>query len=137
MVAGHLRRGSEGEKVAARFLKKKGYKIITANWRARGGELDMVASKGRDLVFVEVKARTAGGLGDPAESVTPEKRRRLTSAAREYLTKHDLWSSRCRFDVVLVTYAADGDTSPEIEHIENAFDFSDALGRGHPSWQPW
>lgn len=137
MAARHLERGREGERLAARFLKAKGYKVVAENWRGKGGELDMVAAKGHYLVFVEVKARAKGGMSGPAEAVTPGKRSRLTRAAQEYLSANRLWESRCRFDVVLVTFPEDGSQSPEIEHIENAFDFSDSVGRGHASWQPW
>jgi putative endonuclease len=137
MAARHLERGREGERVAKSFLKKKGYKIVAENWRGAGGELDMVAAIGNTLVFVEVKARDERGMAGPAEAVTREKRRRLTRAAGEYLSKHKLWKSHCRFDVVLVTMSGEGDAEPEIEHIENAFGFSDAMGRGNPSWQPW
>lgn len=137
MVARHLKRGREGERAAKRFLKKKGYKIVVENWRGTGGELDMVATIGHTLVFVEVKTRAEGGMAGPAEALTREKQKRLARAAGEYLTRNKLWESRCRFDVVLLTIHGDDDVNPEIEHIENAFDFSDAVGRGDASWQPW
>jgi putative endonuclease len=96
----------------------------------------MVAGKGHDLIFVEVKTRAKGGMSSPADGVTMEKRRRLARAAAEYLSRHKLWSRPCRFDLVLVAFTDDG-KEPEIEHIENAFEVTDALGRRHASWQPW
>lgn len=137
MAARHLERGREGEKAARKHLRKKGYKIVARNWSGSCGELDMVAVIGQTLVFVEVKARDGGGMAGPADAITPAKRRKLAKAAGEYLSRHKLWESRCRFDVVLVTMHGEDDADPEIEHIENAFEFSDAVGRGDPSWQPW
>jgi putative endonuclease len=137
VAARHLERGAKGEAAAKRLLKKKGYKILVENWRGAGCELDMVAVKGHDLVFVEVKARAKTGMAAPAEAVTFEKRRRLLRAARQYLSENNLWESRCRFDVVLVSFPDRDNENPETEHIENAFDFSDAVGRGDAPWQPW
>jgi putative endonuclease len=123
--ARHLSLGVAGENLAREHLTAKGYEIIDANWRDRGLELDLVCRLDDLLVFVEVKTRTQGGLTTALESLGKTKQARLVKAASSYLS---------RFDLVCVS--VDGD-KPRIEHVQNAFDFGSALGRGHAAWQPW
>lgn len=130
MPARHLTLGQQGEKVAADFLKKKGYKIVERNWRSRDGELDIICRKGRVIVFAEVKTRTPGPMNRPHYGMTAAKQRRLTRAAQQWLSANDKWSHSCRFDLVAVELS---DTSePAIEHTQNAFSLSADSG-----WQPW
>jgi putative endonuclease len=110
--------GNEGERAAARYLRRRGLRIITRNYRTTRGEIDLIARDGDTLVFVEVKTRRAGR---PAEAVTPQKQRRLTLAALNFLRRFELLEQRCRFDVVAVVWP-DGARSPTIEHIPNAFE---------------
>src|SRR5829696_5629567 len=82
------RLGREGERLAARFLRKHGYKILYRNFRApHGGEADLVCrDKGTDtLVFVEVKTRRGGGYGTPAEAVTVDKQQLIIRGALAWL----------------------------------------------------
>lgn len=109
--------GDRGEREAARFLRKKGYRIITRGYRTRRGEIDLIARDGDALVFVEVKTRRKG---QPAEAVTPEKQRRVALAAYEFARAHHLLGRRARFDVVAVVWPDDR-RAPSIEHITNAF----------------
>lgn len=125
-LRGHDRLGARGEKAAAQFLKRKGYKIVARGERSRLGELDLVAVDGRTVVFVEVKTRTDTDAGQPLDAVTPEKQRRLTQAALAFLKYRGLLDERSRFDVVSVVWPADS-REPRIEHIVNAFE---AIGRG-------
>ena len=118
--------GARGEKAAARFLKRRGYKIVARGVRSRLGELDLVAVQGRTVVFVEVKTRAGTDAGQPLDAVTPEKQRRLTQAALAFLKFRGLLEERSRFDVVSVVWPADA-REPQIEHIVNAFE---AVGRG-------
>jgi putative endonuclease len=118
--------GARGEKAAARFLKRRGYKIVARGVRSRLGELDLVAVQDRTVVFVEVKTRTGTDAGQPLDAVTPEKQRRLTQAALAFLKYRGLLEERSRFDVVSVVWPADA-REPRIEHIVNAFE---AVGRG-------
>jgi putative endonuclease len=134
VVAGHLILGAAGERAAEHYLKGLGYKVLERNWRCRWGEIDLVCSHGELIVFVEVKTRTADGLTAPADALTAEKRKRIASAARAYLSARRLWERPCRFDLILVRH---GDERLEVEHVTDAFDTSAPLGGGHAAWQPW
>jgi putative endonuclease len=77
-----------GERLARAALEARGYHILSTNWRARGdvrGELDIVATDGGELVFVEVKTRRSTAYGLPAEAVTPAKARQLLALAQAYV----------------------------------------------------
>lgn len=95
------RRGEPAEQLAAAFLERAGLRILERNYRCRFGEIDLVATNGPTLVFVEVRARTSEAYGGAAGSITAAKRRRLLAAARHYL-QHRSPGRACRFDVVLV-----------------------------------
>ena len=97
--------------------------MLTRGYRTRLGEIDLIARDGETLVFVEVKSRRRGV---PAEAVTPEKQRRITLAALQFLRKHGLLDVRGRFDIVAIVWPDDRG-EPRIEHIPNAFE---AVGRG-------
>jgi putative endonuclease len=112
--------GDRGEREAARALRKQGLRVLLRGYRTPYGEIDLIARDGDTLVFVEVKTRRRG---QPAEAVTPEKQRRLTLAALQFLKQHRLLEQRCRFDVVAIVWP-DQDHSPTIEHIRNAFEAS-------------
>ena len=119
--------GERGEAAAARWLRRKGYKIISRQDRDMSrGEIDLVAVDGQTVVFVEVKTRRSLKTGHPAESVHDQKQRRLTRLALSYLKRHELLEYPARFDVVAVTWPATA-RQPTIEHIPNAFD---AVGQG-------
>jgi putative endonuclease len=118
--------GQRGERAAARFLRRAGYRIVGRRDRGRLGEIDLVAIDGRTIVFVEVKTRRSHDTGHPAEAVGLEKQRRLTRLALAHLKRHDLLEYPARFDVVAVTWPF-GARRPRIEHFRNAFE---AVGRG-------
>ncbi len=102
-----LRRGREAEERARRHLERAGLRTLARNWRARGGEIDLVMADGTAVVFVEVRSRGPGALAGAAESVDARKRARLVRAARAWLAREPRWSARpARFDVV--TVEADG-----------------------------
>ena len=92
--------GILGEAVAERHLRSAGMRILARGFRFRGGEIDLIAQDGEDLVFVEVKTRTTEEFGSPAESVTPAKRRKLVQAASFYLQSRGACQHPCRFDVI-------------------------------------
>jgi len=79
------RSGAEAERRVRRFYRLRGYRILGANVRAGGNELDIVLRRGRRLVVCEVKARSGPAYGDPWEAVGPEKERRLRRAAEAWL----------------------------------------------------
>lgn len=110
--------GKTGEDLACRELERRGYAIIARRHRCRGGELDIVARDGPTLVFVEVKARDSRAFGDAAEAVTWQKQQRIVRLASEYMMRHHLNDSPCRFDVVSIQFV---DGQPVIEIFQNAF----------------
>ena len=113
--------GRWGEDLAAEYLRRKGYRILAANWRCRLGELDLVAEDGTYLCFVEVKLRKTAAYGSAAAFVDWRKQQRLRTAAELYLAGHPT-GLQPRFDVIEI-YAPQGtDTeNPGIFHLENAF----------------
>ena len=115
--------GRWGEKQAAGYLHQKGYRLLAAGYRCRMGEIDLIAQKGRDLAFVEVKLRRNARFAEPREHVTAAKQRRILLAARNFLAQHPEYGEHyCRFDVAEV-YAPDGlqTAKPEIRYYEHAF----------------
>jgi len=94
-------RGLSAETRAAALLLVKGYRIVARRWQSPVGEVDIIARRGRVLVFVEVKARER--LDEAAEAVTQRQRRRIAAAATAWLARHPEDGSRdIRFDAVLV-----------------------------------
>lgn len=112
-------RGDYGETVVLGYLKSKGYDILKQNFKAKGGEIDIIAQDGDSgyIVFVEVKYRRGTGFGDGLEAVNFAKQRRLIAAAKAYLYAENKWDVDCRFDVISLF----GREEFEVEHIENAF----------------
>lgn len=106
--------GRRAEEEAAALLAAKGMTVLERNFRARGGEIDIIARDRDELVFVEVRARAGAAYGGAAASVGGAKRRRLVRAARLWLQARG-WTGPCRFDVV----AWEGGRP---EHIPAAFE---------------
>jgi putative endonuclease len=94
--------GQAGEDRAAAWYRAHGYEVHDRNWRCRDGELDLVVSRARTLVFVEVKTRRTDRFGIPAEAITPAKQRRLRDLARRYLEATGARPAALRFDVVSI-----------------------------------
>lgn len=116
--------GEFGEKVAAFYLEKKGYKILKRNFRVKGGEIDIIAEKGGIIAFTEVKTRTPDFIESGFDAVTMQKKRLIIRASQLYSLKypHDF---QPRFDVVQII--ADGKKIVGFNYIENAFDASDIM----------
>jgi putative endonuclease len=89
------------EALAGRFLEAQGLTIVARNFRARRGEIDLVARDGDTLVFVEVRLRRSQSHGGAAESITAAKQARLFAAAQAYLL-HERGDPPCRFDAILL-----------------------------------
>ena len=113
--------GKRGEAAAARYLRRRGYKILARGDRFGPGELDLVALDGKTIVFIEVKTRESSLAGHPSDAVDNIKQRRLTRLAVTFLKRHGLLECPARFDVVAITWPAKK-WFPTIEHIKNAFD---------------
>lgn len=113
--------GKWGEALVAEDLRKKGWLIQGAGYRCRMGEIDLIATKGGFISFVEVKLRKSAAYGTAAEAVTAQKQGRLRTTAQFYLQAHPT-QLQPRFDVAEV-YAPQGfeTKAPKITYIENAF----------------
>ena len=112
--------GKWGEEKAAEFLQKKKYKLLSAGYRTRYGEIDLIAQQKNTVVFVEVKLRKSADFARAMEYVDIHKQQRLRSTAELWLDENNT-DLPCRFDVVEV-YAPEGEKgSIRINHIENAF----------------
>lgn len=92
--------GKLGEAEAARFLEKRGYKVLERNYRCKYGEIDLVAKDGSAVVFVEVKTRGSERFGTPMESVDARKQRKILLTAQFYIESNRLGDADFRFDVV-------------------------------------
>ncbi len=124
VVDGSGKLGELGEKAAAKYLRKKRYKVVETNVTTSVGEIDIVAVDGRVVVFVEVKTRRSNKKGEPWEAVDFAKRKKLLHLAEAYLKREDLNDQKARFDIVSVTWL-EGENRPEIEHLIDAFDGDD------------
>ena len=113
-----MKLGEEGERLAVEFLKENGYRIIRRNFKTSIGEIDIIASEGETLVFIEVKTRESIEYGLPFEAVTRAKKRKIANVALLYLKKLKEVPA-CRFDVVSIFY--DGST-PQFDLIKDAFE---------------
>ena len=113
--------GSQGEQAAADYLSRHGYEICVRNFRVPVGEIDIVASCGEVLAFVEVKTRSGLRFGTPAQAVTYAKQKKIIQTARWFLRQRHLEDKcLCRFDVVEV-YAREAG-GWKIHHIPGAFE---------------
>jgi putative endonuclease len=93
--------GAWGEDQAVAYLIEQGMKVMQRNFRTREGEIDLIASDGDSLVFVEVKTRTNDSFGFPEEAVTEDKMEHIYSAVEEYLTKN-LDVENWRIDIIAI-----------------------------------
>ena len=107
--------------MAAKYLQKKRYTIVATNYRSRFGEIDLIASNRKYLVFVEVKLRKSAKFANAYEYVDRRKQERVRTTASLYLSEFPT-KLQPRFDVIEI-YAPQGtDTeNPEINHMEDAF----------------
>ena len=118
-------KGAMGEILAARFLRDKGYTICSSNFRCRFGEVDIIASDKKHLVFVEVKTRKENSRYLPREAVTITKQRKLLQTAAMYLSRFPC-DLQPRFDVIeVVTDNDDPMKIVEINHIIGAYEGGD------------
>ncbi|MCK8827122.1 YraN family protein [Natroniella acetigena] len=109
--------GARGEKIAKKFLRKKGYQILEENFWTRYGEIDLIGQDGDYLVFIEVKLSTSRSFASPLEKVDYKKRQHLIRVARYYLSLQQQ-EIDFRFDVVaILSYQQQN----KIKLIKNAF----------------
>ncbi len=111
-----------GEKAAAEYLKKKGYKIIETNFRKGYGEIDIIALKNKTLVFIEVKTKTSNKFGSPFEAITNFKMKTLIKTCHFYKLLNPKLPEEMRIDAVGV-YLNYSEQVERIEHLENISGF--------------
>lgn len=116
------RQGETYERMAEMYLAERGAKILARNFRAVGGEIDLIARMDGATVFVEVKQRTTGAKGSPGAAVDRAKQARISRAALFYLKQNKLLNAKARFDVVEIE-------GGEIRHLVSAFAFVPPGGR--------
>ena len=112
--------GDYGEALAVKYLRRRLYRIVETNYKAKHGEIDIIARKGRYIVFVEVKSRKAEHAeryGRPAYAVNYSKREHIRSALRSYLFRSHT-RLKPRIDIIEVYLSGKGH---RIEHIKDAF----------------
>lgn len=116
-MAKHIELGKKGEELARRFLEKKGYVIIEANWRHEKDEIDLIAWDKNELVIVEVKTRSTSFFGEPEEAVGSQKEEFLIRATESYLEEKKM-DVDTRFDIVSIIL---NQKEQQITHIVDAF----------------
>ncbi len=132
-----------GEFIARKYLERKGYAILEKNYRSRYGEIDLIAQRNNDLIFLEVKTRTSLEYGDPLEAVGKLKISRIRKSASFYMAKNCFLYLNPHFDVISIVIdrgivskafregslfidvfsseVLKGNKNVKIEYIENAF----------------
>ena len=109
--------GARAEHWAARYLQRQGMKPVTANYRSRFGEIDLIMRDGAALVFVEVRLRRNADFGGAAASINARKQQRLIHTAQQYLASL-AQIPPCRFDAVLM----DDAQGANVQWLRNAFE---------------
>ncbi|MCD8356549.1 MAG: YraN family protein [Clostridia bacterium] len=112
--------GERGEQHAAKYLQRKGFHIISRNYRTERGEIDIICCDENYLVFAEVKTRSSTKFGMPREAVTVSKQRKLLLAAQQWILEHPT-PLQPRFDVIEILVSPDL-TTCRIHHIPDAFE---------------
>lgn len=111
--------GRRGEKLAADHLVATGYEIVDRNWRCKQGEIDIVAFKDGEIIFVEVKTRSSLAFGHPLEAITVAKLARLRRLAVAWCDAHPDRRAPVRIDAIAILAPMRG--LVEIEHLERVY----------------
>ena len=119
MSRSHREIGDEGEEIAVSYLESKGWFIIDRNYFFEKAEVDIVASDGTFIIFVEVKMRSGTFFGRPEEFVTPAKEENIKKAAEAWVYERKMETAMIRFDVIAIVKKEGSE--PEISHFEDAF----------------
>lgn len=122
-MASHNEFGKIAEDLAVDYLEKKGYQILTKNFRFQKAEIDIIAEFMNIIIVVEVKARGIDALIEPHEAVNKRKIRLIVSAADEFMKERNS-DQNVRFDIISVLQ--DEHKELKILHLENAFESIDA-----------
>lgn len=110
--------GAFGEQEAARYLRSKGYKIMTANFRTYVGEIDLIAETKDNICFIEVKTRTEGALLPPSSAVDFHKEKNIEGSALVYINRYKV-KKQPRYDIIEII--VNENKVVTLNHIEGAF----------------
>lgn len=110
--------GELGERIAERWLRRSGWRVLQRRFRSGHRDIDLVVERDGTVAFVEVKARRGEAFGQPVEAVNWRKQKELTKSAMVWIDRHGRASEVYRFDVigVLVT-----DGRVRVRHVTDAF----------------
>ncbi|CEM62755.1 YraN family protein [Treponema phagedenis] len=115
--------GSAGEEAAANWLCEHGYTIITQNWRAETGEIDIIAEKEDMLAFVEVKTLPHTATEDLDIIISAKKRERISKTAKHFLQNNRQYKQMfARFDVIVIQSNPLKEETLKVLHLKNAFE---------------
>ncbi len=114
-MLGSRSKGQEYEDLACAYLKKNGFSLKQRNYRSAGGEIDIIATDGKTLVFLEVKGRSNEKFGSPFEAVNKSKQIKIIKTALHFIKQNNIKPEEIRFDVVGIM------PDSKIEHLKNAF----------------
>lgn len=110
--------GNTGESIASNYLTRQGYRIISRNFKARYGEIDIICVHADTLVFIEVKTRQGREFGLPEEAVTPKKLREVVQTADFFVSTHQNLPEAFRIDVIGIELDEE-EKVVYFNHIEN------------------
>ena len=113
----HLEVGKIGEEIAKKFLEKNGYEVIEQNYRTKYAEIDLVAKKQKDLVFIEVRTKVGENFGTPEETINKKKMRKLYGNAMAYVSIKK-WNGSFRIDAICIVLKPDHSID-RLNHYEN------------------
>ncbi len=125
MISYKQKIGYWGEEKAAEFLSARGYSIVDHNYRSPYGEIDLIAEKDGEIIFIEVKTRRGEKYGFPEDAITLTKRSHLVAAASYYIQSHFSVEVGWRIDVIAIRKSKE--KGWEIIHYENAFSGEEEL----------
>jgi len=111
--------GELGERIAERWLARKGWRVVHRRYRSGHRDIDLVVEREGLVAFVEVKARSGDRFGDPVEAVNWKKRRELQRSALSWISRHGRAEESYRFDVVGILVQG---RRVQVRHVENAFE---------------
>ena len=109
--------GRAGEQRAARHFETLGFEVLDRNWRARGGELDLVVASARELIVVEVKTRRTESFGHPFEALTEQKKARLWRLAMAWIAAHPEQAQGRRLRIDAIGLIGADPASATLEHL--------------------
>jgi putative endonuclease len=110
--------GELGERIAERWLKRRGWRVVQRRFRSGHRDIDLVVEREGTIAFVEVKARRGRQFGDPVEAVNWSKQRELARSASVWIDRHGRPTDSYRFDVVGILVEGD---RVRVRHVPNAF----------------